>query len=191
MTPKDFISKNMEEGFWAKNKVFIAIIVAGVVIALAVLVVGFNLVKNNKPAPSGGEQVGGETSVCLAKENTTVTRVIDGDTIVVAGGHSVRLLEMDTDESGYPCYKPAKAELEKLVLNKEVRLEKEQTDTDQYKRCLRNVFVGDINVGLEMVKRGFAVARFYEPDVKYKKEITSAEQDAIKNKLGCKWENKN
>ena len=168
--------------FFERNKIFIAVIIAGVIIAAAVLIVGRGEVNKR---PGEGEEA--EPSACLATDNTIVTKVIDGDTIVVEGGYSVRLLGMDTDEAGYPCYNSAKTRLEELVLNKEVRLEKDQTDTDQYKRCLRSVFVGDMNVGLEMVKEGLAVARFYEPDVKYKDEIVAAEKNAIDNKLGCKW----
>jgi len=124
---------------------------------------------------------------CLAPSEVLVTKIIDGDTIVVEGGYSVRILGIDADESGYPCYQPAKSRLEELVLNKKVRLEKDVTDVDQYKRCLRYVFLGDQNIGLELVKEGLAIARFYEPDLKYKEKISLAEKEAIENKIGCKW----
>jgi micrococcal nuclease len=66
-------------------------------------------------------------------------------------------------------------------------LEKDITDLDQYKRCLRYVFLDDQNIGLELIKEGLAIARFYEPDLKYKEEISLAEKTAIENKIGCKW----
>ena len=119
--------------------------------------------------------------------NLIVTKVIDGDTVIVQGGSSVRLLGIDSDEKTYPCFEPAKLEMEKLVLGKEVRLEKDQEDTDQYKRFLRYIFVGDQNINLEMVKKGLAVARFYPENQKYKAEITAAESEAIVSKTGCKW----
>jgi len=124
---------------------------------------------------------------CLAPSEVLVTKIIDGDTIVVEGGYSVRILGIDADESGYPCYQPAKSRLEELVLNKKVRLEKDVTDVDQYKRCLRYVFLDGQNIGLELVKEGLAIARFYDPDLKYKDEISLAEKEAIENKIGCKW----
>ena len=124
---------------------------------------------------------------CLAPSEVLVTKIIDGDTIIVEGGYSVRILGIDADESGYPCYQPAKSRLEELILNKKVRLEKDVTDLDQYKRCLRYVFLGDQNIGLGLVKEGLAIARFYEPDLKYKEEISLAEKTAIENKIGCKW----
>ena len=127
------------------------------------------------------------TVTCGADNNTIVTKVIDGDTVVVEGGYHVRLLGMDADEKGYPCYESAKTRLEQLVLIKQVRLEKDITDLDQYGRCLRYIFIGDINVDVQLVKEGLAVARFYEPDVKYKTEISDAEKQAQTSKIGCKW----
>jgi endonuclease YncB( thermonuclease family) len=128
-------------------------------------------------------------TVCGASKNTIVTKVIDGDTVVVEGGYHVRLLGMDADEKGYTCYEPAKTRLEDLVLGKQVKLKKDKTDVDQYGRCLRYIFLGNINVDVQLVKEGLAVARFYD-DVKYKTEITSAEKQAEESKTGCKWLNK-
>ncbi len=118
-----------------------------------------------------------------------VTKVIDGDTIVV-NGESVRLLSIDTAEKGEKCFKEAKERLEQLILNKEVILEKEEKDKDQYKRLLRHIFIeetnGEVYVNLLLVKEGLAIARFYE-DKKYKEEILEAEKTARGNKMGCKW----
>ncbi len=129
------------------------------------------------------------SSKCLARSEVFVTKIIDGDTIVVEEGEHIRLLSIDADEAGYPCYESAKNRLEKLVLNKEIRLEKDKTDVDKYKRCLRYVFLDKQNINLQLVKEGLVVARFYEPDVKYKNEITLAEKTAIDGKVGCKWKN--
>jgi len=135
-----------------------------------------------------GNKIGGEEiSKCLAPSEVIVTKVLDGDTVVVEGGYHIRLLGIDADESSYPCYEPAKTRLEELVLNKEVRLEKDQTDVDQYNRCLRYIFLEDQNIDLQLVKEGLAIARFYEPDIKYRDEITAVEREAIENKIGCKW----
>lgn len=120
-------------------------------------------------------------------EKAFVTKVLDGDTVIIEGGYHIRPLGIDADEKGYPCYEPAKERLEELVLDKEVRLERDKEDKDQYGRYLRYIFLGDKNINLEMVKEGLAISRFYEPNVKYKKEIQEAEEEAIKNKIGCKW----
>ena len=140
--------------------------------------------RNDESANAGLSQ---NTAVCGTEDNTIVTKVIDGDTVVVEGGYHVRLIGMDADENGYPCYLQAKTYLENLVLGKQVVLEKDKTDLDQYGRCLRYIFIGNINVDAQLVREGLAIARFYEPDVKYKTEITEAEKYAQQNHLGCKW----
>jgi micrococcal nuclease len=116
-----------------------------------------------------------------------VTKVIDGDTFLIEGGYSVRILGIDADERGYPCYEATKERLEELILNKEVKLEKGKEDFDQYCRYLRYVFVDDKNVSLELVREGLAVARFSPEDTKYREEISLAEKEARENKIGCKW----
>jgi len=128
-----------------------------------------------------------QTVKCDAEDNTAITKIIDGDTVVVEGGYHIRLLGIDADEKNYPCYEAAKIRLEELILNKQARLEKDKTDVDQYGRCLRTIFIGNENIDLELVREGLAVARFYQPDVKYKDEISLAEKQAIENKVGCKW----
>ena len=116
-----------------------------------------------------------------------VTKVIDGDTFLIEGGYSVRILGIDADERGYPCYEAAKKRLEELVLSKEVKLEKGKEDLDQYCRYLRYVFLDDKNISLELVKEGLVVARFSPEDTKYREEIIQAEKEARENKIGCKW----
>lgn len=126
------------------------------------------------------------------------TKIIDGDTFLIEGGYSVRVLGIDADERGYPCYEAAKTGLEELILNKEVRLEtpkqnkfatgqEGKEDLDQWCRYLRYVFLGSQNISLELVKEGLAVARSSPEDVKYREEITQAEKEAKENKVGCKW----
>jgi len=115
-----------------------------------------------------------------------VTKVIDGDTVVVEGEH-VRLLGIDADERGYPCHAEAKDRLEEYILNKEVFLEADKSDKDQYDRYLRYIFLDEKNINLQLVKEGLAVARFFPDNVKYKEEIIAAEKEARENGVGCKW----
>lgn len=120
-------------------------------------------------------------------EEGFVTKVIDGDTVVV-DGESVRLLGIDAREKGEDCYKEAKEKLEELVLDREIMLEGDVNDKDQYNRLLRYLFVDGKNINIFMVEEGLAVARFYE-DKKYKEEILEAEKKARENKIGCRWKN--
>ncbi|MBI3631383.1 MAG: thermonuclease family protein [Candidatus Staskawiczbacteria bacterium] len=178
--------------FFEENKIFLAIISGATIISVGIY---FGLQNYSKVKTySSFNIVSGENvlkvdniSRCLAESEVLVTKVIDGDTIVVEGGYHVRLLDIDADEKGLPCYQDAKTRLEELVLNKKIWLEKDKTDVDQYKRCLRYVFLDKQNIDLQLVKEGLAIARFYEPDIKYKNEITLAEKTAINAKIGCKW----
>jgi len=147
----------------------------------------FSNYHNLKPIKKNGKVGQEKIARCLADSQTIVTKVIDGDTVIVEGGHHIRLLGIDSDEKGYPCYEPAKLYLEKLILGKKVKLEKDGADVDKYGRCLRYIFVGQKNVDLEMVKKGLAVARFYGSGGVYEDKIEEAEKKAIDNKVGCKW----
>ena len=153
-----------------ENKIFIVIIISILIIATFIF---FSFEFSGKAIES-------------FENKKFITKIIDGDT-VVAEGENVRLLGIDADERSYPCYNVAKERLEELILNKEVILEKDQTDKDQYKRYLRYIFINGKNINLQLVKEGLAVARFYPEDVKYKGVIVAAEKEARENKIGCKW----
>jgi micrococcal nuclease len=106
---------------------------------------------------------GFETAVCI--------RVIDGDTIEIkdrAGNtYKVRYIGIDTPEKGDPYFNEATQANSSLVLNKELRLEKDVSETDKYGRLLRYVYVGDLFINAHLVAEGFAQASTYPPDVKY------------------------
>jgi len=144
----------------------------------------------------GGNQIavaprqdGGAIPNNLARtKEALVTKVLDGDTIIVQGGIHVRLLGIDADEKDYPCHGTARQRLEELILGKTVVLEMDNEDLDQYGRQLRFVFLNGCNINQQLVAEGLAIARFYPENQKYKDEIVVAEAEAIKNKIGCKWE---
>lgn len=120
-------------------------------------------------------------------EKKTVTKVIDGDTIVVEGGKEVRLLAVDADEKEGPCYDEAKNRLTELVLGKKVTLETDSRNVDQYGRFLRFVEVEDMNVNLVLLKEGVVAARFFQGDDFDKSPYVEAENFAKENGIGCKW----
>ena len=71
-----------------------------------------------------------------------VSEVIDGDTIVMSSGETIRLLCVNTPERGQQGYDEARIFLRHLVLLEEVRLEKGDFDeTDAYNRSLKFVYV--------------------------------------------------
>jgi micrococcal nuclease len=143
-------------------------------------------VKTENPVGSGNSE-NKAAKVWARTQDSMVTKVIDGDTVVVTGGEHVRLLGIDADEKGYPCYDAARLRLEEMVLGKTVKLESDRQDLDQYGRQLRYIFLGSENIDEKLVAEGLAIARFYPENQKYKEEIVAAEAQASKNKTGCKW----
>jgi micrococcal nuclease len=123
---------------------------------------------------------------CAPSSTTTltsalVTRVIDGDTIVIAGGAHVRYIGMDTPEmlpQPQPFAVAATNANRNLVDGKTVRLVKDISETDRYGRLLRYVYVGDIFVNAELVRQGLAVAKAYPPDTKYQSLLKNTETEA-------------
>ena len=95
----------------------------------------------------------------------TVVRVKDGDSLVVdSNGREVevRLADIDTPEFNQPRGDEARDALRSLVDGKEVRLE--LIGGDAYRRIVAHVFVGDLDVNAELVRRGLAwVRRAYDP----------------------------
>ena len=117
----------------------------------------------------------------------TVTRVIDGDTIEVdisGTSYRVRYIGVDTPEFGKPGSDEATEANRQLVEGENVRLEKDVSETDKYKRLLRYVYVGDTFVNAELVKYGLARAKAYEPDVKYQGYFEELEAKAREAGLG-------
>ncbi|MBN2073647.1 MAG: thermonuclease family protein [Actinobacteria bacterium] len=116
-----------------------------------------------------------------------VTEAIDGDTLVLEGGERVRLLGINAPEYDTYFYREAGDVLKLLVEGKEVVLEKDVTDRDMYGRLLRYVYLGEIFVNLEMVKRGFANSFSCPPDIRFAEDFLEAERYSRENNLGL-WE---
>ncbi|MBR9704862.1 hypothetical protein GOV12_05600 [Candidatus Pacearchaeota archaeon] len=124
----------------------------------------------------------------LRNTGNYVSRVIDGDTFVLGDGERVRLICIDTPENGEDGFEEAKEFLEDLVLEREIRLEKDVSDRDKYSRLLRYVWVklskydslddgyevdDDLNVFVnrEIVRRGYGKVYKYPPDTSLCDEI--------------------
>jgi len=115
-------------------------------------------------------------------------RVIDGDTIEIkdeAGKiFKVRYIGIDTPEKGDPYYKEATDANSSLVLNKQLRLEKDVSETDKYGRLLRYIYAGDLFVNAYLVEEGYAQVSTYPPDVKYANYFLELQQEARENGKG-------
>lgn len=113
-----------------------------------------------------------------------VTRIIDGDTLEIEGGTKVRLIGIDTPESGDCYFNEAKNTLSNLVLNKKVKLEKDISETDRYQRLLRYIYLDTTFVNDYLVSEGFANASSYPPDIAFQEQFRQSESQARSQNKG-------
>ena len=114
--------------------------------------------------------------------------VFDGDSFsAIREGETdeteIRLYGIDAPEKGQDYAKQSREKLIKLIRNKQVRIEVQ--DTDSYGRSVGKVYVGKTYVNLEMVKSG--LAWYYEHHAKGAKDLQKAEAKARKSKKGL-WQ---
>ena len=136
---------------WTRRVAFLAIIVA----LAAGIAYGVNALTGDGP------------------ETFLVTRVIDGDTIKLENGETIRYLLIDTTERN-----------RELVEGERVRLERDATDRDAYGRLLRYVYVDGTMVQGELVREGYGYVYSRQPDVKYLKDMAALEREARQEGAG-------
>lgn len=119
-----------------------------------------------------------------------VTKIYDGDTVTMADGMKVRLLQIDAPELAEgECYADkAKFQLVSLLAKSgtiTLKADPASASFDRYGRALRYIFVGKLNVNLEMVKLGAAAPYFYQGEKGiYSAAMLKAAEDAKLYKVG-------
>jgi micrococcal nuclease len=95
-----------------------------------------------------------------------VSRVIDGDTVVMTTGERVRYLMIDTPELRYQqCYADEATEFNRgLVEGREVELTLDLEHKDRFGRTLAYVFVDGREVNTLLVERGYACLLHIPPN---------------------------
>lgn len=135
-----------------------------------------------------------------ATQEATVTNIVDGDTIhVEIGGqeYRVRYIGIDAPEIAHdndpgerlgPQATQANAD---LVAGERVVLEKDTSDTDQFGRLLRYVWLHSTDtlpwwtmVNLELAQEGMADVKRYPPDMYWQDALQQAESNARAAGLG-------
>jgi len=119
----------------------------------------------------------------------TVEQVIDGDTLILDNGETVRLIGVDTPETNHPEVplqrfgKEATEFTRRMVEGMKVTLEAGEPAEDNYGRKLAYVFVDDVLLNKEVIRRGYGYAyrRFPHPRMK---EFMAAEHEARANQYG-------
>ena len=152
---------------------------ASAVLVCVLLLAGCGML-GEQPISSGGQAPAGETA--------RVVHVIDGDTVdVELNGQQVpvRYVGVNTPERDQACYNEARQANDDLVYGKTVTLVRDTSDTDQYGRLLRYIYLGDTFVNEQLVRDGWAEVVVYQPDDEYADEFRALEQSAAQSGLGC------
>ncbi len=170
-------------------------------IIVFLLLVSFNVsLKHVEPKTSNVYRAQKQGVVISDKTNTatdynTVDYIIDGDTIKLLSGETVRYIgintpEMKDDRNIVQCFaKEAKARNKDLVNGKVIHLEKDISDIDKYNRLLRYVYLvatgtEQVFINLKLVQEGYAYASSYPPDIKYQDLFRHAQNQARLAKRG-------
>jgi len=122
-----------------------------------------------------------------------VVRVVDGDTfeaIIDGREETVRLILVDTPETVHPSkpvepFGPEASQYAKETLEgKDVRLELDVSERDQYGRVLAYVWIGDRMFNEMLLEKGLARVAVFPPDVKYVDRFREIEKEAKRKGIG-------
>jgi len=154
------------------------------------LVLGTNTINVKAVDSVGNESEVSDTFVDFSpkKYKAKVIKVIDGDTIKIEGDKVIRYIGINAPETVHPskpvqCYgKEASDKNRELVEGKEVKLEKDVSETDKYGRLLRYIWLDDMLVNEYLVREGYAQSSSYPPDIKYQDRFIEAQRQAREEK---------
>lgn len=152
-----------------------------------------NSSKNNIVDPST-QYVSGNATTNISKNSYKVTRVVDGDTIIIdynGTEERIRMIGIDTPESVHP-NKEKNTEFGKTVSNftkenlenKYVKIELDVQERDKYGRLLAYVYLDDVMYNKTLLAEGYAKIATYPPNVKYVDDFTKIQKEAKNNQKG-------
>ena len=122
---------------------------------------------------------------CADCPSVSVSRIIDGDTLVISGGRRVRLFGIDAPEVGERCSGDATDELRRLAGSR-VRTEDGPRSVDVYGRRLFYLYQenGD-SIDAALIGDGLAVA--WTRDGQHRDALVALEAEARESGTGCIW----
>jgi micrococcal nuclease len=129
-------------------------------------------------------------------ERATISRVVDGDTVVLQDGRTIRYLYIDTPETHRPntpvqCFGPEASSYNGAFKGAKVLLKSDKEGQDKYGRDLRIVFLDgrdtdniSQSINAQLVVNGFARVKVYKPNNTFETELTELQTKAQKENKG-------
>lgn len=137
----------------------------------------------------GDSRVDGQDTTTHAIELATVVNIVDGDTIdvLMSDGmtYRVRYIGINTPESDETCGSDATVANAALVDGKVVAMQRDISETDQFDRLLRYVYVEGMFVNAALVTGGWAEAVRYPPDTAFAEWFDVLYSEAHAANIGC------
>jgi micrococcal nuclease len=129
-----------------------------------------------------------------ADAETLVERVVDGDTLVIAGGDRIRLIGVDTPETKHPTKPPQPFGKEayeftrRTVEGKQVQIKFDPRETkDRYGRTLAYVYVDGQFLNEMLIRQGLARALLSYPFSAEMKSVFRNAEAAAKSERRGVW----
>ncbi len=138
---------------------------------------------------SAGDTISTEDTVTWAENTIFCTSIIDGDTFRLETGETVRLIGIDAPELSQPGGDKSREYLARLIKGKGITLEKGFEDRDTYNRLLRFVYIGNLCINEEMIRQGYAEARYMSSEDPLREYYIQLEMEAEITKAGLWSEN--
>lgn len=117
-------------------------------------------------------------------ETALVRQVVDGDTVVLSDGRSVRYLGINAPERRQPFHSKAQQLNRMLTKARTVRLEFDRVREDRYGRLLAYVYVGAEMVNARLLKEGLAHVFVIPPNLKHYERFLQLQEAAQRARRG-------
>jgi micrococcal nuclease len=143
-------------------------------LAVVVLLLLFRLV----------EDIGPESG---PDDRFTVVRVLDGDTMELAGGDRLRLLGIDTPEQGEPFYDSATDLIARIAFQHQGRIEYANSRRDKYGRLLGYLYFDTVFVNRVVIDSGYGYVYLFSDNELHSepvRELIEAQRSAIARRVG-------
>lgn len=120
-----------------------------------------------------------------------VSEVIDGDTIILDDGRTVRYISVDAPElkkgpkGQDKCFAQEATEINRqLVENKRVRIETDKNEMDRFGRTLAYVYLDETFINQHLLEQGAAKFHLDTVNLKHQADLIAVTQKAHEDKVG-------